>query len=278
MVRHEMTKPKTANDSTDDRYFQYIQEALLVCKSYRPKLGAGHKEGLSVEEFQVLYGEDPFYAWFGLDSPLVYSAHRAAGGMTSLYRQIGIAGERLFREVLKDTLSLDDDQAKWSYSVPSTGGKGTRTLSLDGRIPIDEITDAKEANRVRRWLKSAAKSVGVDAAVMASLKGPVFEVRQGYKSKDSKRQNADIGNASNAYAHSYLPVVVLFSIQIDPDVAERYTRAQWVLLRGSQEGTSLTSTYVFAKDVLGYDLAGFFERNSPRIKSEVISIIKALLQ
>lgn len=65
------------------------------------------------------------------------------------------------------------------------------------------------------------------------LEGAVFEVRQGYKSKDSKRQNADITNAANAYANDYLPVVVLLSTQIDSDIAERYIVAQWVLLRGT---------------------------------------------
>jgi len=273
-----MTNSKTGRESADNRYMRCIREALSVCMNYRPKFGAGRKEGLSLEEFQSLYGDDPFYTWFGLNSALVHSAHRAAGGMTSLYRQIGMAGERLFREILKDCLGLDDEQVNWSYTVPSTGSKRTRTLSLDGRIPVDRIPDAKKADRVRQWLRSAAAAVGVDGSVLASLRGPVFEVRQGYKSKDSKRQNADVGNASNAYAHSYLPVVLLFSIQIDPDVAERYARAQWVLLRGSLNGTSLTSTYAFSKEVLGYDLAGFFERNSARIKSEVGSIIKALLQ
>ena len=43
----------------------------------------------------------------------------------------------------------------------------------------------------------------------------MFEVRPGYKSKDSKRQNADVSNAANAYTHQYLPVVVLLSTQID---------------------------------------------------------------
>jgi hypothetical protein len=58
---------------------------------------------------------------------------------------------------------------------------------------------------VRLWLRDAANVLKVSKKVAATLEGPVFEVRQGYKSKDSKRQNADVGNAANAYANSCLP-------------------------------------------------------------------------
>jgi hypothetical protein len=40
-------------------------------------------------------------------------------------------------------------------------------------------------------MKNYAEIIGVEAKVFDSLTGTVFEVRQGYKSKDSKRQNAD---------------------------------------------------------------------------------------
>jgi len=105
----------------------------------------------------------------------------------------------------------------------------------------------------------------------------VFECRQGYKSKDSKRQNADVANASNAYAHDYLPSVMLFSLQIDSDVAERYARAQWLLLRGTLAGSALDSTYTFCREVVGYDLAAFFERNKEVIKRQVEDVFKGLL-
>jgi hypothetical protein len=37
-----------------------------------------------------MYGADPFYHWVGLDSQLMYAAHKVAGGMTSIYRHLGI--------------------------------------------------------------------------------------------------------------------------------------------------------------------------------------------
>ena len=272
--KHAATNP--TNEDQDERYFRLIQQALAVCKNYRPKFGQGSKAGLTLDDFQTLYRGDPFYTWFGLDSPLLYAAHKAAGGMTSVYRQIGTGCERLFQQLLQDTLGLNREQVAWSYLVPGSDGK-QRKLSLDGRIPLSAIPDAAAADRVRLWLRDAANAVKVSKKVAATLEGPVFEVRQGYKSKDAKRQNADVGNAANAYANSYLPTVVLLSSQIDDDISERYARAQWLILRGSLSGSSLQSTYTFAREVLNYDLAGFFTRNAGRIRAEVETVIEVLL-
>ncbi len=114
-------------------------------------------------------------------------------------------------------------------------------------------------------------------AIAGVLKGAVFEVRQGYKSKDSKRQNADIGNAGTAYTQGYLPVVALLSNQIDRDVADRYVNAGWLLLRGNKSNSSITSTYAFCEQVLGYDIAEFFEKNSFTLKQTVEKVLQALL-
>lgn len=153
-----------------------------------------------------------------------------------------------------------------------------RKLSLDGWIPLEKVTIEKRKPLATQWLTEAAKSVGLEKADAKGLRGAVFEVRQGYKSKDSKRQNADVSNAANAYASKHLPVVLLLSTQIDSDVAERYTRAQWLILRGTLGGTSLDSTYVFCREVLGYDLAGFFRRNSNAIKDETLAVFEGLLR
>jgi len=111
-----------------------------------------------------------------------------------------------------------------------------------------------------------------------SLEGCVFEVRQGYKSNDAKRQNADIANAVSAYAAGYLPVMLLLSTQIPDNLAERYVRARWLLLRGISSGSPVESTYVFCRDVLGYDLAAFFQRNSDAIKAETQKVLEGLLR
>lgn len=114
--------------------------------------------------------------------------------------------------------------------------------------------------------------------MIKTLSGAVFEVRQGYKSKDSKRQNADIANAATAYTKSYLPCVIVLSSQIDMDIVLRYRAEKWLILTGVLgKNNPLISTYDFMSSVIGYDLAGFFERNKKILKREVDSVLKALL-
>jgi hypothetical protein len=262
--------------ASDEKYLKIITDALAVCADYRPMFGHGRKGGLSLEQFQRLYESDPFYSWFGLSSPLMYAAHKAAGGMTSVYRQIGIGCQWVFVELLKDHLGLDDETANWSYTVRSRGSK-TRRLSLDGRIPTDAVSNPRGRQRVVRWLESASDALDLPSASRRNLQGAVFEVRQGCKSKDSKWQNADIANAAKAYAHDYLPVALLLSAQIDDDVAKRYEEVGWLLLRGTTGGTPLDSAYVFSKEIVGYDLAAFFQRNSATLRARIEAVLRKLL-
>jgi hypothetical protein len=256
---------------------EIICGALRICLNYKPACGQGRSGGVTFEEFQRIYREDEFYSWFGLDSPLVYAAHKAAGGMTSIYRQIGIGCQLLFHRILQDTLGLSPTDATWSYKVPTTKGKA-RTLSLDGRIPLENIAESMRRDGVECWLRDASAHLGLKGKNAANLQGAVFEVRQGYKSNDAKRQNADVSNASSAYAYRYLPVMLLLSVQIPDNLAERYTRARWLILRGTVSGSAITSTYAFSRDVLGYDLADFFRRNSNAIKAETLAVFEGLLR
>lgn len=258
----------------DQAYLELLLKAIHICADYRPNFGQGRRGGLTIAQFTQLYGADPFYSWFGLDSPLMYTAHRVAGGMTSIYRQIGIGCQWVFNKILRDSLGLNEEEASWSYSIPGAG-INDRKLSLDGRIPIHAVKPAR-IGAVTEWLREAASMLELESDAITALKGAVFEVRQGYKSKDSKRQNADIANASNAYAHQYLPVVLLSS-QIDSDVAMRYYRARWLLLKGTTSGSMLDSTYIFSRDVIGYDLAGFFSRNSSTLRKEIEIVLEKLL-
>lgn len=266
--------------AADDRYLKTLIEPIRVCASYRPKMGQGGHgadAGLSLAEFQTLYRADPFYAWYGLDHPMMYAAHKAAGGMTSVYRQVGIGAERLFRLILQDHLGLSVEQSEWSYETKSAGGKA-RTLYLDGRIELAFVSDTTKRKRVEQWMNAAADDLGVAKEIRKTLKGTVFEVRQGYKSKDSKRQNADIANASTAYTRAFLPCVVVLSTQIDSDIVTRYRNEQWAILTGSvAERSTIRSTYAFVRDVVGFDLAGFFTRNSDTLRTEVEKVLHALL-
>lgn len=260
----------------DDTYFELLAASLRVCAEYKPKFGTSEDAGLTRAQFQLRYGADPFYRWVGLDSPLIYAAHKAAGGMTSIYRQLGIGGERLFRQVIRDQLGLGADQAMWRYTIPGQGGKD-RKLELDARIQFEDIRDRRTRRRVEMWAARIARGLGLNPSFTSEMRGVVFEVRQGYKSADSKRQNADVANASNAYANLYVPALVLLSTQINEAVSTRYVAARWLLLTGTTDGTAADSTYAFCRDVLGYDLAAFFERNSNRFRTVLEDVVASLL-
>lgn len=258
----------------DQRYLDLVLTPIRVCAEYKPKFGQGSGAGLSVDQFQELYRGDTFYAGFGLDNPLMYAAHKAAGGMTSVYRQIGIGSERLFRAVLMDSLGLSASDVTWSYQIAAPNGKA-RTLSLDGRLPVAKVADPAKRTRVRAWINTAAEQIGLDGT---ALEGIVFEVRQGYKSKDSKRQNADIANGAKAYEINHLPCAAVMSGQIDTDVVIRYRANQWCILTGGgNQSDPYANTYAFMEQIVGYDLAGFFERNRGVIFDEVDRVLRALL-
>jgi hypothetical protein len=69
--------------------------------------------------------------------------------MTSIYRQIWIGCEKLFRTVLRDFLGLSDADVAWSYEVPLPSGK-KRNLYLDGRVPLEKIPEGTSGH----WVKS----------------------------------------------------------------------------------------------------------------------------
>lgn len=261
----------------DEDYLTLVLDPIRVCAKYKPKFGQGKGDGLTLAQFQSLYQADPFYSWFGLDNPMMYAAHKAAGGMTSVYRQIGIGCEKLFRTVLRDSLGLSDADVSWSYDLLLPSGK-TRTLYLDGRVPLAKVPDKTKRDQFHEWMRKCAAEVGVDPKVFSTLTGTIFEVRQGYKSKDSKRQNADIANAATAYTKAYLPCAAILSGQIDGDILYRYKGEKWAVITGIEGADNpLISTYDFMREVVGYDLAAFFKRNSKTLRLEIDNVLKALL-
>lgn len=255
-------------------YLKKFLDPLKVCKRYKPKMGQGGKEeGVSLDQFLVMYGADSFYAWIGLDTELMYSAHKAAGGMTSVYRQIGKGCEFLFREIIINSCGYTDPAfANWSYKTKTKADKD-KTLSLDGRLELSEIQNAQVLANVNLWIGDYCKDLGAEVP----KNGVVFEVRQGYKSKDSKRQNGDIDNIAVAWAQGYMPVFAIFSGQIDGDLVLRYKNNRGGIIVGRTGGNPRESLFTFSKEVLDYDIADFFKRNSASIKVEMHETLKALL-
>lgn len=181
--------------TTDAAYLEALLAPIRASRSYRPRFGRKGPSGLDFSDFRSLYSADPFYSWLGLDTRTIYAAHRAAGGVTSIYRQIGIGCERLIRLILGNIFSLSEEDTRWSYTV-SGPSSGHRVVSLDACLPLDRIPDAARRRRFEAWLTHCAATLGVDRRLLPSLRTIVFEIRQGYKSKDSKRQLADIANAA----------------------------------------------------------------------------------
>lgn len=264
----------------DDLYVRILLDPLKKSADYLPKMGKSGE--VDLERFTELYGVDPLYHWMGLDSPLMFAAHKAAGGMTSIYRQLGIGSERLFRQVLRDEFNLTTDQVVWSYEIlPDDDGKIQRSgvkpriLSLDGRVEFADVADLTARDRLEGWVDAQCSRLNVTVP----LKGAVFEVRQGYKSADSKRQNADLANAAQALGHGYLPVLTIMSTQINEIVHARYTTGNWCVLMGEVGRNDVScSTFDFLDKVVGYDLVQFFERNTARLRSGTEEILEALLE
>ena len=257
----------------DTKYLETFINPVRKCEKYKPKMGTNNRDGVDLTGFKALYGADPFYSWIGLDSDLMYAAHKAAGGMTSVYRQIGIGCERLFRQIIIDMTEYRDPKyAEWSYTTKTKSGKD-KILSLDGRLEFSEIQNAELSQKLDGWLHRYCEGLDVDIPP----NGVVFEVRQGYKSKDSKRQNGDIDNASVAWSKGYLPIFAIFSSQIDGDIVTRYRNSRCGILTGSIHENPDISLFAFCKEILGYDLANFFVRNSEELKSEITEILSKLL-
>ena len=259
-----------AND-LDSRYREVLLDPIRKSALYRPRMG--NPVPVDLEAFQAAYSADPLYSWMGLDTPLMYAAHRAAGGITSFYRQLGIGCERLWRQIIIDSFGVPEDRVSWSYTTPTAAGNPKR-LTLDARIDSTDVKRKRDRDRFSRWLANAQGAL--ESAVAPA--GAVFEVRQGYKSKDSKRQQADIDNASHALKHLYVPTVVLFSQQMDGDLQLRYRQNNWIVLVGDADSSDpIESTYAFARRILGVDLAAFFVRNSAAMCAEVEAILTTLL-
>jgi hypothetical protein len=257
----------------DSRYCDLLIDPIRTCAHYLPKMGGS--DGVDLNTFVSLYRSDPLYHWMGFDSPLMFAAHKAAGGMTSLYRQLGIGVERLFRQILMDSFGLEEHEANWSYAYTKPNGK-TATRYLDGRLDFDLIDTAgvRSSSFVRSWMSDVAHRLDITIP----LNGAVFEVREGYKSADSKRQNGDLDNLAQALKKGYLMTMVLMSLQINETVRRRYQEGGLLVLVGDiSSDDPCESTYGFLNKVAGYDLAAFFERNTDYLKTETAYILERLL-
>lgn len=260
---------------TDEDLVEIFIKPLRKCSTYKPAFGQTRRNGLALSDFRTLYGNDLFYAWLGLDDPMVYSAHKAAGGLTSVYRQLGVGSERLLRAIISSQMSLNEEQMNWEYEYAKPNNSNG-VHKLDARISSSDL-EPEESKRLNLWLESARSFLDHKGTLISPLSGVVLEVRQGYKSADSKRQNADLRFGMRAYQENLLPVLAILSSQVSEPVAQRYRKDGMLILTGTSDKDPNLSTFAFFREVIGYDLAHFFERNSEDIQAEVKIIVKKLL-
>jgi len=256
-------------------YLGILLNPLGECARHKPAFGRSDSKGVDIEQFREMYGNDPLYHWVGLDSDLMYAAHKAAGGMTSIYRQLGIGCERLLRQIIQDEYQLDDAQVAWSYTYDK--GDGTlATHTLDACIRISDIKNREKRRKFNDCLIATVRNMDYSEANVNAICGAVFEIRQGYKSADSKRQNADLRFGMRARSDdALLPVIVIVSTQVNNNVFQRYRDQRLHMLRGVLKGDN--STFDFFSNVIGYDLADFLQRNSNDIRKRFEMIIQQLL-
>ena len=239
---------------------------------YKPKMGTD--KAVSLPDFISLYSSDPLYHWMGLDNELMYLAAKAGGGQTSIYRHLGDGMERLVRQIFIDEYQLTEGEANWGYVITEDNGTQTHR-TLDGRLDLSMIRSTEKAEILADWLNSVKEAQGTQF----DLQGAVFEIRQGYKSQDSKRAKGDIVNGSHALNSAYQMFVMVMSMQIPNAVRSRYERSNICVMTGNlQDDGPLTSTYAFFRQVVGYDLAGFFERNSQVFRDQTHAILTSILE
>ena len=263
------------NMNTDKILVETFLAPIRICAGYKPLFGHSDSQGTDLTAFQTLYGNDPFYAWLGLDDPIVYAAHKAAGGLTSVYRQIGVGTERLLCTIIRESLGLDDTQTAWRYDYAKPDGKKGVHI-LDARISLADLNASRKAV-FADWISSVCPTIGINATKRRRIKGAVFEIRQGYKSADSKRQNADLRFGMSAYQEGLIPAFVILSQQVSETVISRYKNNNMAVLTGTLANDPLSSTFAFFKQIIGYDLAAFFARNTTVLKTEVLDITRKLL-
>jgi len=196
--------------------------------------------------------------------------------MTSVYRQLGTGCERFVRAVMKDQFGLSEEEINWSYTVERSDGS-ERTLTLDARLDFSHLDGNPKADNLRSWTHDVADKLSFSPAQIGTLAGSVFEIRQGYKSQDAKRQNADMQSAMRARNDSYVFVMSVVSSQISNTLRRRYQNSQMLVLVGNLSGDPLDDTFAFLEQVVGYSVREFFERNSAAIRGEVEVILRQLL-
>ena len=265
-----------AEDGSERRYLDILLGRIMTCGRYAPKLGrgGGGGGGLPHAAFQDLCRGDRFCGRLGMNSPAVYAARKPSGGLASLCRQIKSGRGGVLRGILRGGLGLPAADVRRPFKA-SGMDVASRTPRPDAWVYLGGIRDVAARNRFHAWMRGASASIGVGSGAAGAPRGAVFEARQGCKSRDSKRRTADMANAAMAHAQECLPCIAAPSSQTGSGILRQY-REKWAVMTGADAGVLYTSTCDFVRGAVGHGLAGFFERSSEALQSEIDRVVALL--
>lgn len=84
-----------------------------------------------------------------------------------------------------------------------------------------------------------------------------------------------MANAAMAHAQECLPCIAAPSSQTGSGILRQY-REKWAVMTGADAGVLYTSTCDFVRGAVGHGLAGFFERSSEALQSEIDRVVALL--
>jgi len=236
----------TYNESDIDALIQLHLGVVLNFDPYANFPGAKSKS-----DFCRIMDADPAFSFLGLGDDK-YVIQRFGGNLiTSLHRKIGDMYEDIFQYLIKNKFSIPDSDLNFSVDVEI--GERKQRRSTDGIIRIRYLADQSIASLDNSWKQG---------------EGLAFEVRSCYKIGDSKRIQADYDMALALDSLGYTPIMLIFcnTSLVSPVVR---LRNSWNLFEGSD-------TFVFIKELTGFDLLKYLNDNSTKYRSTIQKILTKL--
>ncbi len=198
----------------------------------------------------------------------VFYAQSVLGGRitTSLHRNFGDIIEVSVREIFKHAYSLDDGLARSSFSIQSIEKRSTRTTDVS--IPFEALTNAQEKSLRAYHVKLCGKHTPALLAQHGACRGLGYEVRQCYKSNDSKRRTADIDMSDLLFQNKIIPMMLIFCSSSSPSIIRDYRRlSKWMIVEGDD-------AFDYVREISGFDFRGYLDTKISQVSPRLVSLFK----
>lgn len=185
---------------------------------------------------------------------------------TSLHRNFGDIVEMSVREIFKSAFDLDDQLAQSSFTLKSIEKRSTRTT--DVTLPYTALEE-KTVGRLRAFHEQLCKRHRRDVeGLHATCKGVGYEVRQCYKSNDSKRRTADIDMSHLLANKGLAPVMLIFCSSSSASIIQDYNRlSKWLILEG-------TAAFEYVNDVTGFNYRAYLDSKIEKLAPQLRSLFQ----